>query len=360
MKKLFVMALAAAGVVGCVTAAEEEETAPEGTQKVLLRILTVETPDTRTAKTWHPPAEPMAFQELPYSEADFANATPEEAKKMAADNRQRKLANQQAQTAIAIRQYKQAQEHFEGSKKKLEGTVFGKQVIQAIDKFAGAAGEHFDSECIEFFHRMDSEDEGAIEKFMQGKEKEDDTLKAAYLIKLVFDNPRFETGKVRLHGQEIKRTTITVALNYQVQALNGRMATSGNVKAVKQLKSTGAVQLSGVEDGLLIDAIEEALNEAAKRINNHFVAKVTIKAVSAGGKKDKDFDAEAATIEIDGVSADLDSEISIMKGKHTIIVDLDEYKQKGSVSFNIKKSGPVKIVLKKAAPKKGSKEKDEE
>ena len=132
------------------------------------------------------------------------------------------------------------------------------------------------------------------------------------------------------------------------------------MKAVKQLKSTGAVQLSGVEDGLLIDAIEEALNEAAKRINNHFVAKVTIKAVSAGGKKDKDFDAEAATIEIDGVSADLDSEISIMKGKHTIIVDLDEYKQKGSVSFNIKKSGPVKIVLKKAAPKKGSKEKDEE
>ena len=109
MKKLFVMALAAAGVVGCVTAAEEEETAPEGTQKVLLRILTVETPDTRTAKTWHPPAEPMAFQELPYSEADFANATPEEAAKMVKENRERKLANQKIQSAIAIDAYEKAQ-----------------------------------------------------------------------------------------------------------------------------------------------------------------------------------------------------------------------------------------------------------
>ena len=79
---------------------------------------------------------------------------------------------------------------------------------------------------------------------------------------------------------------------------------------------------------------------------------VTIKAISAGGKKDKDFDADAATVEIDGVSAELDSEISIMKGKHTIVVDLDEYKQKGSVSFNIKKSGTIKISLKKAPPPK--------
>ena len=357
MKKLFAVALAVTGVVGYAIGAEGDESAPEGTQKVMLKIATVETVGTRTQRTWNPPAQPMAFQELPYSESDIANATPEEAAKMARENRAQRLKNQSIQAAIAIDAYQKAQEHFEGVKKQLEGTVFGKQVILAIDKFAGAAGEHFDPECIEFFHRMDSEDEGAIEKFMQGKEKEDDTLKAAYLIKLVFDNPRYETGKVRLHGQEVKRTTITVALNYQVQAINGRMATSGNVKAVKQLKSTGAVQLSGAEEGLLVDAIEEALNEAAKRINNHFVAKVTIKAVSAGGKKDKDFDAEAATIEIDGVSADLDSEISIMKGKHTIVVDLDEYKQKGSVTFNIKKSGPVKIVLKKAAAKK---EKDEE
>ena len=357
MKKLLVMALVAAGVAGFAVA-DDEEAAPEGTQKVILKISTVETVGTRTAKTWNPPAQPMALQELPYSEADIANATPEEAAKMARENRARRLANQKIQAAIAIDAYQKAQEHFEGVKKQLEGTVFGKQVILAVDKFAGAAGEHFDSDCIEFFHRMDN-DEGDKEQFLKDMESAD-TLSAPYFIKLICDNPREESGKVVMNGQEMKRTKYTIAVTYQVQALNGRMATSGNVKKEKVVKSSGAVMRSGREEGVYVDLIEEALNEVAKRINSHFVAKVTIRALSAAGKKDKDFDAEAATVELDGVSVDLDSEISIMKGKHTIVIDLDEYKQKGSTTFTIKKSGPIKISLKKAAPKKKGKGKKDD
>lgn len=52
------------------------------------------------------------------------------------------------------------------------------------------------------------------------------------------------------------------------------MATSGNVKKEKVVKSSGAVVRSGSEDGALIDLMEEALVEVAKRINNHFVAKI--------------------------------------------------------------------------------------
>ena len=357
MKKLLVMALVAAGVAEFAVA-EDEETAPEGTQKVMLKISTVETVDTRTQKTWNPPAQPMALQELPHTEADIANATPEEARQMAKENRARRLANQKIQAAIAIDAYAKAQAHFEGTKKKLEGTVFGRQVILAVDKFAGMAGEYFDSDCIEFFHRMDN-DEGDKEQFLKDMGSAD-TLSAPYFIKLIFDNPRIESGKVVMNGQEMKRTKITIAVTYQVQALNGRMVTSGNVKKDKTLKSSGAVQRSGTDDGALIDTMEEALAEVAKRINNHFVAKVTIKALSSAGKKDKDFDAEAATVELDGVSVDLDSEISIMKGKHTIVIDLDEYKQKGSTTFTIKKSGPIKISLKKADAKKGKGKKDDD
>jgi len=354
MKKLLVMSLAVAGVVGCAIGAEAEESAPQGTQKVMLKISSVETVDTRTQKTWNPPAQPMVLQELPHTEADIANATPEEAAKMAKENRVQKLVNQKIQAALAIDAYLKAQEHFEGTKKKLEGTVFGRQVILAVDKFAGAAGEHFDSDCIEFFHRMDN-DEGDKEQFLKNMGSAD-TLSAPYFIKLIFDNPRVESGTVVMSGQEMKRTKITIAVTYQVQALNGRMATSGNVKKEKVLKSSNAVRRSGSDESALIDTMEEALAEVAKRINSHFVAKVTIKAVSAAGKKDKDFDADSATMEIDGVSFDLDSEISIMKGMHTIVVDLDEYKQKGSVSFNIKKSGPIKITLKKAPQKKETKD----
>ena len=354
MKKLLIMALVATSAIGCAIGDDGEGTAPQGTQKVMLKISTVETVDTRTQKTWNPPAQPMALQELPHTEADFANATPEEAKKMEKENRERRLANQKIQAAIAIDAYDKAQSHFEGTKKKLEGTVFGRQVILAVDKFAGMAGEYFDSDCIEFFHRMDN-DEGDKEQFLKDMGSAE-TLSAPYFIKLVFDNPRIESGKVSMNGQEMKRTKIMIAVTYQVQALSGRMVTSGNVKKEKVLKSSGAVQRSGADDGALIDTMEEALAEVAKRINNHFVAKVTIKVISAGGKKDKDFDAEAATVELDGASADADTEISLMKGKHTIVVDLDEYKQKGSTTFTIKKSGSIKIALKKAPPKKEAKD----
>ena len=147
MKKVLIAALAAVGVMVGASGADEE-TAPEGTQKVVLKISTVETVGTRTQKTWNPPAQPMVLQEMPYTEQDIQNATPEEAGKMVKANRERRLANQKIQAAVALEAYAKAQEHFEGVKKQLEGTVFGKQVILAVDKFAGAAGEHFDSDCI--------------------------------------------------------------------------------------------------------------------------------------------------------------------------------------------------------------------
>lgn len=177
---------------------------PEGTQKVVLKISTVETVGTRTGKTWNPPAMPMAVQKVPFTEADIQNASPEEASKMLKENRARLLANQKVQAAIAFDAYQKATEHYEGVKKQLEGTTFGKQVILAIDKFAGAAGEHFDSDCIEFFHRMDN-DEGDKEQFLKDMGSAD-TLSAPYFIKLVFDNPRIESGTVTMNGQEMSRT----------------------------------------------------------------------------------------------------------------------------------------------------------
>ena len=41
-----------------------------------------------------------------------------------------------------------------------------------------------------------------------------------------------------------------------------------------------------------------------------------------------------------------------MKGKHTITVDLDGYKQSGSIRFDIRKSGQIKIKMEKVAEKK--------
>ena len=143
------------GIALCGYAEETQDGASDGVQKVMLKISTVETVGTRTQKTWNPPAKPMALAELPHTEEDIAKASPLEARDMARENRAQRIANQKIQAAIALDAYAKATEHFEGVKKQLEGTTFGRQIILAVDKFAGYAGEYFDSDSgvYPFFER---------------------------------------------------------------------------------------------------------------------------------------------------------------------------------------------------------------
>ena len=200
-------------------------------------------------------------------------------------------------------------------------------------------------------------DEGDKEQFIKDMGSTE-TLSAPYFIKMVFDDPREESGKVTMNGQEITHKKITIGINYQVQNLCGKMITSGNVKKDKMSKFSNAVTREGADDGMLLDTMEEALAEVAKRINAYFVAKTTIKLI--GPKKDDGFDPDSATIEVDGVQQDADTEFLIMKGQHTITVDMEGYKQKGSTRFKVKKNGAIKISMKKEAPKNEKVEDDEQ
>ena len=349
MKRLMMVA-AAMCAASCACA--DDELAPEGVQKVVLKISTVETPSTRAEK-WNPPQVPVSAKALPFSESDIQSASPEEALRMDRANRMTRFENNRKQAALAMQQYRDAMAHFKGTKAKLEGTAFGRQILLAVDKFAGAAGECFDPDCIEFFHNMDAAGEADEAALISGKKGDDDLMTAPYFIKLVFDDPQTKVMQGSVAGTEMKRTTVTIKLTYQVQALSGKTITSGNIRKEKSERETS---MGGVDEkALVVDAIDEALQEAAKRINAYFVAKTTIKIIPA--KKDKEFDADSATIEIDGVSREIGEEISLMKGRHTITVDLDGYKQSGSIRFDIKKSGQIKIKVKKVEEKK---EKDDE
>lgn len=348
MKKL-IMAVAAVCAASCVCA--DEDGVPEGVNKVILKIAAVETPSTRVEK-WNPPQVPVSAKALPFSESDIQGATPEEALKMDRANRQTRYENNRMMAEIGLRQYRDAMAHFKGTKAKLEGTAFGRQILVAVDKFAGAAGECFDPDCIEFFHNMDAVGESEEALLVSGKKSEEDLMTAPYFIKLIFDDPQTKVMQGHVAGTEMKRTTVTVGLTYQVQALSGKMITSGNIKKEKSERETS---MGGVDEkALVVDAIDEALKEAAKRINAHFVVKTKIKVIPA--KKDKEFDADSATLEIDGVSCEIGDEISLMRGRHTITVDLDGYKQVGSIRFDIKKTGEIKIKVKKVEEKKDKEE----
>lgn len=342
MKKLMCLIGAAVAAGSLLAAGVSAEKMPEGARKLLLKISTVETPETRTQKTWNPPAMPLTAQEIPYSEAEIAKATPEKANEMIEANHSKRAQNRAAAAQVAYRNWKAADDHFRGVKGKLEGTLFGRQIIMALDKFAGHAGQAFNPDCIEFFHRMDN-DEGDKEKFLQDMGSPD-TLACAYFIKLVFDDPRQESGTVQMNGQEMKRTKFTQSLTYEVQNISGKMAAAGNVKKEKMLRSSNAVSREGTEENVLVDLLDECMAEAAKQINDRFVAVITVKAVPAQ-KKDEDFDESGATLEIDGATQQLDTEIALLKAEHKITVDLEGYKQKGSTKFNVQKSGPIKVVM---------------
>ena len=351
MKKLLIAAISAACACGAVFA-DDDETVPEGVKKVMLKLSSVETPSTRSTK-WNPPQIPVSAKSLPFTESDIQSASPEEALRMDRANREIRYENNRIQTAVALQQYRDAMAHYKGTKAKLEGTAFGRQILMAMDKFAGAAGEFFDSDCIEFFHNMDAIGEAEEAALLSGK-KADEPLSAPYFVKLIFDDPQTKVMTGSVAGTEMKRTTVKVGVTYQVQSMSGKVVTAGNVKAEKSERDSG---MGGVDEkSLVVDAIDAALEDVAKRINKYFVVKTTIKVIPA--KKDKEFDAESATVEIDGEQAEIGEEISLMKGKHTITVDLDGYKQVGSIRFDIKKSGQIKIKVKKVEEKKAAAEEE--
>ncbi len=332
----------AAALVCAGTVFAQDAAAPAGAKKIMLKLSSVETAGTRHQKTWAPPSKPSVLSEKPYSEAQIMQATPEEANRMRAKNEAAADAQRLANAAIALENWREADKHMKGVQAQLEGNAYGRQIILALDKFAGAAGEFFDPDCIEFFHRMDM-DEGMQEQAL--KDMSDPGIAAApYFVKLIFDDPREESQTVALNSvQEVKMTKYMQAVTYEVQDLQGKIVAAKNVKAEKSIRSSNAVTKGGTSGNDLVETLQEALVLVAKDINDRFVAKVSF--TLTGPKNDDDFDENAGTILVDGDGHSPGDEFSILKGPHIVEVQMDNYKRSGSPKLTITKSGQQKIVM---------------
>ena len=250
-------------------------------------------------------------------------------------------ANFAANAIIAWKNWEAADAHLQGCRAQLEGSGYGRQIILAMDKFAGECGTYFDPDFIEFFHRLDN-DEGIKERFIQDM-KSPDVLSAPYFIKLVFDDPREESGTVSLNGNEITMTKYTINITCQVQDLGGKMVFAKNIKQIKTIRRSNAIDYRSTDGHDLIETLEEGLAEVAKTINDHFVAKVIFSLV--GPKNDDNFDENAGTILVDGEGHSSGEEFSILKGQHMVEVEMDGYKANGPKSRTIGKSGEIKIAM---------------
>lgn len=322
-----------------------DDAVPQGTKKLMLKISSVETAGTRHQKTWTPPAKPLELSEKPYTEAQIMQATPEEAARMRAKNEAAGDAQRIANAKIAIENWNAADKHMKGIQAQLEGNAYGRQIILALDKFAGEAGTYFDPDCIEFFHRMDM-DEGQQEQFMQDM-SDPGILAAPYFIKLIFDDPREESGTVQVNASTtVKMVKYMQTVTYEVQDNRGKIVAAGNVKQEKTVRTSNAVQHGGTSGNEQVAVLEEALAEVAKKINDRFVAKVSFTLTC---KKDKDFDADEGTISVDGEDRDSGEEFAILKGSHEVQVEMDGYAPaKKKSRYTISKSGDIRIPMKKA------------
>ena len=322
-------------------AAGGDASVPQGTKKLMLKISTVETPDTRMQKAWNPVPPPMEATQPPHSEADIMNADPATAARYRRENDHYQDEMYRIKANAALRSWEENNKHMKDTWDRLASSAFGKQVIIAVDKFAGEAATYFDSDCIEFFHRMDM-DEGQKEQFMQDM-SDPGMLAAPYFIKLVFDTPREESGVVAMNGQQIKMVKTMQTVTFSVQDNMGKMITGGNIKQEKQKRTSSAVQTSGTAGNEQVEVLEMCLAEIAKRINDHFVAKVSF--TLTGPKKDEEFDENAGTIMVDGDGHTSGDEFSILKGPHIVDVEMDGYKRSGRPKLTITKSQNYKIPM---------------
>ena len=115
MKKLMCL-IGAVAAAGSLLAAEEisEVETKKAPGKMMLRIASVETPDTRSEKSWTPPRIPAAAKKLPWSEADIQKANPKDALKMKREHSVQEELNAAAAREVAIANYNDSVEFMRG------------------------------------------------------------------------------------------------------------------------------------------------------------------------------------------------------------------------------------------------------
>lgn len=309
--------------------------------KLILRISSVETVDTRTEKSgpgFVPVPAELSNKVPPYSDAQIAQATPERATEMARKNAEAEDEHHRAMMAVAWDNWQRAQNYMQGVKAKLLGTTFGRQINQAVDKFAGYASQTFDPDCLEFFHRLDNA-EGNDESKFTGKGGMD-VYAGAYFIKIVFDDPAERTAATAVGGGQMSRTFLTQRASVQLQDCGGKVEFADNIKVESAVVGASPEERREAAVGL----IEECLKQMAAKINDHFVAKVSFKLVPPA--KDEEFNPDACTLEVDGTVRQFGEEFGLLKNAtHDVSVACEGYRPKTGPRMKFAKSGEVKIPM---------------
>lgn len=335
--KTLMCAVAVASMVMQVSFADGEDAAP-AQKKVVLRIASCETPDSRLPE-WKPPKAPAVLQKLPYSPEKIAAATPEKASQMVEDNARIEKENYAMQMAVELENWNANMEYMKGIRAKLTETPFGMQIVSAVDKFAASASAAFNPDCLEFFDTLDLREGNDHAKFQ--------TFKSAkihvetYFLKLFFDNPTKTEHSITLGDGPMTRTKWTQRMTFNVKDSGGGSAFAGKVEMSSDSLDANADEATEARVAL----IEKCLDDAAKKINDFFVATVVFKSASSV-KGDEDFESASPTLIIDGVQRGFDEPIGMLKkDAHDLVAEAEGYRTiKKSYKATSSKTETLKFV----------------
>jgi len=335
--KTLMCAIVAASFAVPMSFAEGEENAPVQ-KKVVLRIASCETSDSRLPE-WKPPKAPAVLQKVPYSSEKIAAATPEKAQQMVEENSEVEKKNYAMQMAVELENWNANMEYMKGIRAKLTETPFGMQIVSAVDKFAASASAAFNPDCLEFFDTLDlreGNDHAKFQTFQSAKIHVE-----TYFLKLFFDNPTKVEHSITLGDGPIARTKWTQRMTFNVKDSGG-----GSVFAGKVEMSTDSLDAKSDEaTEARVALIEKCLDDAAKKINDFFVATVVFKS-SSSVKGDEDFESVSPTLIIDGVQRGFDEPIGMLKKDvHDLVAEAEGYRTiKRSYKATASKTEMLKFI----------------
>lgn len=285
--------------------------------RIRLLFSTVETPDTRTDSLQDTVQPPQL--NIPHSAADMQAMKGDELQQAKWENAAAIREHNRLIGDICWQEYQRRVKRQDDIMKKANATQMGRILILMRDWFA-ASMSPYDDIFVSVF-RVDGET-ARKETFFDGRE-EMDVETSTYFIKLIVNDPHQKSSKIYTQGGgTLEKTTTSLVITVQVQDMQNRMIFTRNVEESIVEGSSSAKATSGSDD-VLGRLTRKCLEKAAKEVADKFSVQLTVKV--KGPKGDKDFDAEDATITVNGSEVSHNSPQRYPKGKYTIAVEMDGY-----------------------------------
>jgi len=285
--------------------------------RIRLLLATIETPDTRSDGFLKVVTLPKP--EKPYSDADLGRMSGSGLSRAQEENADAARAHRRANAQIFYEEYRRRVALQEEIARKAKTTAAGRNLILARDWFAANMHEH--GELFETIFRMDDQ-EAQEEKFYTETDALD-VAKSSYFVKIVVNDPKETKSTKRMPGGNmLTRTTTKQLVTIHIQDLKNKMVFSKDFEAEKVSGESSVVMKSG-DDDVLGTLLRECLKMAAKGIAEKFSVKLVVKL--KGPKGDEDFDADNATLTLNGREVSVGEAITCVKAEYEVKVEMDGY-----------------------------------